>query len=172
MRQVTLKFILLAVAQVLLWNYFNFTQYVFIAFLPAMILCLPLSRNTLQAMFIAFLTGLAADFLVSGQLGITSFALVPVALLRRPVTILVFGAELFARGEELSFQRQGWQKFLLAILLLTAVFLALYIWVDDAGMRPFWFLAVRFAASLAVSTAVSMSVAGLMLEETGGERWK
>ncbi len=171
MRQTTLKYLLLLLAQIVLWNYFNFTQYLFVAFLPAMILCLPVSRSAVYAMVVAFLTGLAADFLVTGQLGLTSFALVPVALLRRPVITLVFGSELFARGEDLSFQRQGWQKFLLAVLLLTAVFLLLYLWVDDAGMHPFWFLAVKFAASLAVSTALSLHVANLMLEETG-ERWK
>ena len=33
MRNTTLKFILLAVAQVALWNYFNFSQYLLIAFL-------------------------------------------------------------------------------------------------------------------------------------------
>ena len=171
MKLSAIKFILLFLAQVAVWNYFNFTQYLFVAFLPAMILCLPVSRSAVYAMVVAFLTGLAADFLVTGQLGLTAFALVPVALLRRPVITLVFGSELFARGEDLSFQRQGWQKFLLAVLLLTAVFLLLYLWVDDAGMHPFWFLAVKFAASLAVSTALSLYVANLMLEETG-ERWK
>ena len=122
-------------------------------------------------MIIAFVLGVAVDFLVSGQLGLTSFALVPVALLRRPVISLVFGSELFARGEDLSVRRQGWQKFLLSLLMLTAVFLLLYLWVEDAGMHPFWFLAVKFAASLVASTAVSLLVANLMLEETG-ERWK
>ena len=171
MRQTTLKYILLFLAQVVLWNFFNFSQYLLIVFLPAMILCLPVSRSTVQAMLIAFLTGLAADFLVTGQLGLTAFALVPAALLRRPVISLVFGSELFVRGEELSIQRQGWQKFLLAILLLTAVFLLFYLWVDNAGMHPFWFMAVRFTASLAVSAAVSMLIANLMLEENS-ERWK
>ena len=89
----------------------------------------------------------------------------------RPVISLVFGSELFARGEDLSVRRQGWQKFLLSLLMLTAVFLLLYLWVEDAGMHPFWFLAVKFAVSLVASTAVSLLVANLMLEETG-ERWK
>ena len=83
MRQTTLKYLLLLLAQIVLWNYFNFTQYLFVAFLPAMILCLPVSRSAVYAMVVAFLTGLAADFLVTGQLGLTAFALVPVALLRR-----------------------------------------------------------------------------------------
>ena len=43
MRQTTLKYLLLLLAQIVLWNYFNFTQYLFIAFLPAMILCLPIT---------------------------------------------------------------------------------------------------------------------------------
>jgi len=171
MRQLAVKYLLLLLAQIVLWNYFNFTQYLVIVFLPAMILCLPVGRSSLYAMTVAFLTGFAVDFLVSGQLGLTSFALVPAALLRRPVISLVFGSELFARGEELSLQRQGWQKFVLAVLLLTAVFLLLYIWVDDAGLRPFWFAALKFAVSLVASTAVSVFIANLMLEETG-ERWK
>ena len=97
--------------------------------------------------------------------------LVPVALLRRPVVSMAFGPEVFARGDELSFTRQGWQKFVPAILLLTAVFLVLYIWVDSAGTRPFWPCALRFACSLAASTAVSLLVAYVMLDNSG-ERWK
>ncbi|MCR4860406.1 MAG: hypothetical protein K5910_07065 [Bacteroidales bacterium] len=171
MRQTALKYILLFLAQAALWNYFNFTPLVVIVFLPALILCLPVERSAIYAMVVAFVTGFAADFLVTGQLGLTSFALVPVALLRRPVITLVFGSELFARGEELSFHRQGWQKIALCVLILTAVFLLLFNWVDSAGMYPFWFLAARFGASLAVSTAVSVFIAFLMLEETG-QKWK
>ena len=132
MRLTGLKYFLLFLAQAVLWNYFNFSQYIVIAILPAMILCLPISRSTVEAMLIAFVTGVAMDFLVTGQLGLTAFALVPAGLLRRQVISLVFGSELFARGEELSLHRQGWLKFALAILLLTAVFLLPYIWLDDA----------------------------------------
>lgn len=171
MRSTTLKYILLFLAQAVLWNFFPFSQYLTLVFLPAMLLCLPQDRGAIRLMLTAFVTGLALDFIVSGQLGLTSFALVPVALLRRPVVSLVFGTELFARGEELSFERQGWQKFVPAILLLTAVFLIPFIWVDNAGIRPFWFCAVRFLLSLAASSALSVLVALVMLKETG-ERWK
>ena len=58
-----------------------------------------------------------------------------------------------------------------AILLLTAVFLIPFIWVDNAGIRPFWFCAVKFLLSLAASSALSVLVALVMLKETG-ERWK
>ena len=171
MRSTTLKYILLFLAQAVLWNFFPFSQYLTLVFLPAMLLCLPQDRGAIRLMLTAFVTGLALDFIVGGQLGLTSFALVPVALLRRPVVSLVFGTELFARGEELSFERQGWQKFVPAILLLTAVFLIPFIWVDNAGIRPFWFCAVKFLLSLAASSALSVLVALVMLKETG-ERWK
>ena len=171
MKASTLKYILLFLAQAALWNYGNFSQYLLIAFLPVMILCLPVGRSPIYAMVVAFVTGLLMDFLVTGQIGMTSFALVPVALLRRPVVSLVFGTELFARGEDLSFHRQGWQKFVPAVLLVTALFLLVFLWADSAGTRPLWFNVLKFALSLAVSSAVGVFVAYLMLEETG-ERWK
>jgi len=171
MKLSALKYFLLFLAQVAVWNYFNFSQYIFVVFLPALILCLPLGRGPIRTMIIAFLTGLAADFLVTGQLGMASFALVPVALMRRSVVRLVFGSELYARGEELSFHRQGWQKFLLCIVILTAVYLVIHLWVDGAGMYPLGFNALKFGISLLVSSAVSLAIAYLMLEETG-ERWR
>lgn len=171
MRLGGLKYFLLFLAQAVLWNYFNFSQYVLIAILPAMILCLPISRSAVEAMLIAFVTGVVTDFLVTGQLGLTAFALVPVGLLRRPVIALVFGSELFARGEELSLHRQGWMKFVLAVLLLTAAFLLPYIWLDDAGTRPFWFGAAKFGISLVLSGFVSVFVCDILLEDTAA-RWK
>ena len=171
MKVSAIKYVLLFLAQAALWNYGNFSQYLLIVFLPAMVLCLPLSRGPVYTMAVAFATGLLMDFLVTGQLGMTSLALVPVALLRRPVIRLVFGSELFARGEDLSFHRQGWPKFVLCVLLLTAVFLLVFLWADSAGTRPLWFNAVKFAASLAAGTVLGVFVAYLMLEESG-ERWK
>ena len=129
MRQSTIKFILLFLAQAALWNYFNVSPYLFVAYLPALLLCLPPERSTLRVMVLAFLTGLLADFLVSGQIGLTALALVPVAFVRRRVIRIVFGQEIFARGEDLSFHRHGWAKFALAIALVTALFLLIYIWM-------------------------------------------
>jgi hypothetical protein len=171
MKLTAIKFILLFLAQVAVWNYFNFTPYLFVVFLPALILCLPLGYGTVRTMLIAFVAGLAADFLVSGQLGMTSFALVPVALMRQTVVRLAFGSELFARGEDLSFHRQGWQKFLLCTAILTAIYLLVHIWVDSAGMYSLGFCAIKFGISLPVSSALSMAIAYLMLEQTG-ERWR
>ena len=171
MRALTLKFLLLFIAQVMLWNYFNFTPYLFIVFLPAMLLCLPIERGTVRMMFLAFVLGLVADFLVNGQLGLTSLALVPVAAVRRGVIRLVFGQELFVREEQLSFRRLGWLKFIWSILLLTGIYLIIYIAVDSAGVYSPGFLAMKFLFSQLASTIVSIPVAYLLLDNTDGP-WK
>lgn len=166
MKASTFKFILLFAAQLILWNYCNFSQYLIIVFLPAMLLCLPIDRGVIRVMILAFLLGLAADFFETGQLGLTSLALVPVAAIRRWVIQLVFGNELLARGEDLSFRRQGLAKFVTSILILTSVFLLIYLWVDSAGMYPLGFLALKYGISLLVSTVVSLAIAFLLLEES------
>ena len=171
MRRLVLKFFLLFIAQTALWNYFNFTPCLFIVFLPAMLLCLPVEYGTVRGMLLAFVLGLVADFLVNGQLGLTSLALVPVATVRRRVIRIVFGQEFFVRDEALSFLRQGWLKFVWSILLLTALYLIIYITVDSAGMYSFGFRSLKFILSLLASTAVSLAVAYLLLEDSD-ERWK
>lgn len=167
----TVKYLLLLIVQILLWNYFNFTQFLTFAILPAMILCLPVRRGTVSAMLIAFATGFAADFLAGGLLGLTSLALVPVALLRLPIVQLTFGSELRARGEDISFQRQGSRKMMLATFMATAVFLLVFITAESAGTRPVWVDLVKFAASLAASTLLSTYIAWLLCSESG-QKWK
>lgn len=171
MNRFTLKYLLLFVAQVLLWNYFNFSQFLTVVILPVLVLCLPVRRGAVFCMLTAFATGFAADFLAGGLLGISSLALVPVGLLRRPVIQLVFGSELLSRGEDISFQRQGSSKVLLATVLVTALYLLVYIVVDSAGTRPLWVDAVKFAASLAVSTLVSVFVAWILCSDNS-QKWK
>ena len=157
-----IRFLLLAVAQVLLWNYCNFTQYLTPVFLPVLILCLPVRRGTVFAMLLAFATGFAVDFLASGMLGLTSLALVPVALTRHGVIRLVCGEEVFARGENISIKRQGLPKMTLAILMETALFLVIYIWADGAGTRPLWFNLVKLASSLLTGVLLSLLAANIL----------
>lgn len=156
-----LKFLLLAIAQMLLWNYFNFSQYVMLVFLPVLILCIPVNKGTIFAMVVAFITGFAVDFFASGMLGLTSLALVPVGLARKGIIRLVCGEEVFSRGENISIKRQGLPKMALCILMSTALFLIVYIWADGAGTRPMWFNLVKFASSLLLGTIVSLFIANL-----------
>lgn len=161
-----IAYVLLLIAQLLLSNYFHVTPYIMLSILPVMVLCISIRVGTVGAMAIAFVTGLAVDFLSEGVIGLNALALTPVAFLRNPIIRLVFGNEVFARGEDFSLQRSGFGKLTLAILLAQTVFLAIYIWADGAGLRPFWFNAARFAASLAAGLALSMCTLQVLAPDT------
>ena len=148
-------YLLLIIAQVLLNNFSFFERYVLVTFLPVMIMCIPVDKGTIFCMAVAFLTGFAVDFLGDGMLGLTSLSLVPVALARNGVISLVFGSELFARGENISLRKQGVGKMILGTLLMTAIFLAVYITADGAGTMPFLYNLAKGGVSLFVSTATT-----------------
>ena len=149
-------YLLLLVAQLLLSNFTNFTPYMMLSILPVKVLCIPIKVGTTGAMLIAFATGMVVDLLSEGLLGLNAFALVPVAFLRNPIISLVFGNELFARGEDFSPRRNGMWKAVLATVLAQAAFTLLYVWADSAGTRPFWFNSARFFISLAASSLLSL----------------
>ena len=161
-----LIYIILLVAQLLLSTYANFTPYVMVTMLPVMVLCMPIRMGTVLAMVIAFATGLSVDLLSEGLLGLNALALVPVAFARNSIIRLIFGGELFAREEDFSIHRNGFWKVLVAIVLSTALFLAVYIWADGAGTRPLFFNAIRFGASLVASTLLSLLVVNLLAPDS------
>ena len=161
-----LVYLLLVVAQILICNYFHLTPYVTLSLLPVMVLCLPIRISSALAMVIAFATGLAVDALSEGLLGLNALALVPVALARDGILSLLFGRELFARKEDFTVHKNGFGPVTLAIFLSQALFLAVYIWADGAGMRPFWFNFARWAASLAAGTALSLIVVPALAPDT------
>lgn len=161
-----LIYIILLVAQLLLSTYANFTPYVMVTMLPVMVLCMPIRMGTVLAMVIAFATGLSVDLLSEGLLGLNALALVPVAFARNFIIRLIFGGDLFAREEDFSIHRNGFWKVLVAIVLSTALFLAVYIWADGAGTRPLLFNAIRFGASLVASTLLSLLVVNLLAPDS------
>lgn len=165
-----LTYLILLIAQIILGDMLNLSQYITLFFLPVMILSLPVSIGSTKAMAIAFATGFAVDFFTHGVLGLTISALVPVALSRLLVLKLVFGNELLARKEDLSVHKQGMLKVAVATLMSTALFLAIYVPVDCAGARPFSFIAARILLSLLVSVPVSLYAANL-LSVKEADRW-
>ena len=54
---------------------------------------------------------------------------------------------------------------------MTGAFLLPYIWLDDAGTRPFWFGAAKFGLSLLLSGFVSVFICDILLEDTAA-RWR
>lgn len=155
-------YILMVIAQMILSNYFHFTPLAMLTILPAIVLLLPTKVDTFWAMVIAFATGLAVDLFAEGTLGINALSLVPVAFLRKTLIGTIFGVEPFEQKENLSIKKYGFARISFAIILVTALFLAIYILADSAGTRPLWFLGTKFGISLLASYLVSIILVNLL----------
>lgn len=155
-------YVVFVVAQIVFCNFFGLSRYVLVSVLPVLILMLPLGWGSIPSMLTAFAMGFAVDFFSNGMLGITSFALVPVALVRRFVVGIVFGAEKSARGEEITVERLGIPKAALAVLMLCTLYFILFVWVDSAGTYGFLAGLFRVVLSVLVSTPVCVAVARLL----------
>jgi len=154
--QYFISYLLMVVLQLIICNYLNLSQFVTLSVLPLIILCLPYKRGPVFALLLAFVTGLAVDYLPEGIVGLNAFALTPVALLRRPIISLVFGSDVFARKENISLKKHGIWKMSIGVILSQSIFLLCYIAADGAGTRPFWFNASRFSLSLIVGCLISV----------------
>lgn len=157
-----LTIILMTLVQMVICNFFDFSLYLVFSILPAMIMCYPLSRGTVETMVVAFASGLAVDWLSDGLLGLNALALVPVALCRKPVVRLIMGEETIVREEDFTIRKNGFMKVSATLLAGEIIFFALYILADGAGTRPFWFDCARFFASVAASYPLAIAVTEIM----------
>lgn len=164
-RSVPFLFLLMVLVQVLISYLFQTGPWCVLTLLPALIFCLPTSRSTLHLMLVAFATGLAVDFFADGIIGLNAFSLVPVALVRRFMLVRLFNEELVSRGEVISWRKWGVARILGCVLMVTALFLLLYVMVDAAGERGFWPCLGTFACSLPVNLLLSVPVLLAFLEK-------
>lgn len=160
--------LLLMLLQIVFWNFLNLSQLVVLCFLPAIILCLPIDTRPVISMLLAVAISFIVDFFSHGVMGLTAVALLPVAYLRPFIIRLVFGSELFARDEDISFARQGVMKMMLAVSICTILFFIIYVWVDSAGTRTGIFNLARLVLSSIVSILVSLGVSAVLTSE----RWR
>ena len=158
-------FVVLVLVQIVLCNFLNLSRYMVLSYLPVLIMMLPVRWNNVPMMLFAFALGFLVDFFSTGMLGLTSLALVPVALARGLVVAGMFGDELGAREGELSLSRFGLLKFILAILMLCALYFFVYVWADSAGTMGFWQCALRFFLSVLVSTPVCIFISTILRPE-------
>lgn len=160
-----LYYILLVIAQVLICEWFNLSAYVMLSILPVLVLCIPTKFSTTASMLIAFATALSVDFLSEGVMGLNALALVPVAAARFPIIRMAFGTEPIVREDSFSISKYGIGKTITAVTLAQALFLAVYILADGAGVRPAVFYLLRFAGSLVAGTMVSIFIVDILTEE-------
>lgn len=158
-------YFLLLIAQVIICGNFQISPYLVLSFLPAIIICIPLSVNTIGCMLIAFASGLAVDWLSEGLIGINAAAAVPVAFARKFMIRVFLGEDLISRNDSFSFRKNGAAKITTMMMLGITLFLSVYIILDGAGTRPLWFNFARFGISLSASLPLSLAVTGLLTPE-------
>lgn len=158
-------FFLLVLVQIVICNYLQLTPYFIPTILPAMILCLPLSIGTIGTMLIALASGLSVDWLSEGVLGLNTAAILPVAFMKRGIIRLFLGEDILARNDSFTLRKNGVVKISALTLLSAAIFLIIYIYLDGAGTRPFWFNAARFMTSLVVNWTLSLAIVQLLMPD-------
>lgn len=163
--------IILLASQILLGGVLELSPYFALALLPVVVLCLPVQWSIVEMMLTAFLLGFLSDFFSTGSLGLECLALVPVAFVRNLILEITMGQGFIDRQEPLSFRRSGPIKMGLAIMMAYAVYFIIFIWVDGAGMRTFWFNAGRFLLSWSASVLIAVPVSSV-LTKSETSRWK
>lgn len=144
-------YLLLCIVQALFDNFFLFSQYVVLSILPVLIMSLPPRHGTPFAIIVAFLTGALVDFIGTGTLGLTSMALMPVALMRMPILRLISEDDYAFYRNDPPATHQSTSEALLCSIFAYIIYFAVFIPVESAGTRPFWFDALRFLISCTVS---------------------
>lgn len=158
-------FALMVVIQVIVCNFAPPVPYMTVSILPALILLLPIGFHTFQDLLLAFVAGILVDLLSDGIPGLNVAALLPVAFLRRSITILVFGKELYARDESVSLEKHGTLKLSVAILIVQFIFFIIYIFIDAAGTRTLWFCLLWLVLSMATSYPVAFLAASCLTKK-------
>lgn len=157
-----LLYFLLVICQIVICNYAYLGPYIMLSILPAMVMCIPLSVGTTGCMLIAFITGLSVDWLSEGLIGINAAALLPVALARQTFIRIFLGEDIINRKDSFSIRKNGIGKVSIAMAAAYMLFLGIYIFLDGAGTRPFWFCAARFGVSLIVNMSLAFLTANIL----------
>ena len=153
---------LLVIVQILLCNYGQFSPYILLTILPAMVLCIPPSISTISGMLIAFVSGLSVDWLSEGLIGLNTAAILPVALLRKGIIKIFMGEDLITRGDRFSYRKNGFAKISTAHTVCLIVFLSIYILLDGAGTRPTWFCLTKGGISFVCNFFLAILVTNIL----------
>lgn len=153
---------LLVIGQVVLCNYASLGPYIMLSMLPAMVFCIPTTVSTTMCMLIAFASGLAVDWLSEGIIGLNAAAILPVAWLRNSVIKVFLGEDLITRGDRFSFRKNGFSKISVALFIMIAIYLGIYVFLDGAGTRPRWFNLTRFSVSFLCNYILSLIVTNIL----------
>lgn len=132
--------------------------------LPVLLLCFPTDWSTVRCMLFAFCSALFVDFFSGGIIGLNALALTPVAWSRNFFLRKFFNDDIVDRGEPLSLRKWGFRPVFWLVLLMTALFLLVYIVVDASDQRSLLMEGLTFLISLACDTLLALLVLPSILQ--------
>ncbi len=140
--------------QVLINNFLDFSQLLYVSLLPLSVFCLPGKQQKIVYLISAFLIGLIIDFASSGVVGITSCALLVCVMLRPAVLRLIYSKGLSVTDEDFIEEERFSKEMLLVISILCGVYFLIYCWIDSAGTLAWNVLLLKWLYSTISSTAL------------------
>jgi len=156
------RFVILLLVQVILAKFVQIGPFLYLTILPSMILCINSTRKPWTVMLVAFASGIIIDGLADGVMGLNAAAAVLSGATQRPFLRYFLGEEIVERGYSLSFRRYGYEKIIIMILASTLLFMMLYVIVDCAGTRGFFFCLGKIFISTISSTLVQLCVVSVL----------
>lgn len=164
-------YLIFIVAQIILNNVFNLSQYIILSFLPAMIVCLPSRSSTGINLLVAFAIGFIVDFFSTGMVGMTAVALLPVAFVRNSLLTFIFGKEYFSRRDDIMSDIQGIRRTIICVEISLLLYLLIYIFIDSAGTRPFSFNLLRYLISFIICSGTSIFILQNFSSKDSKSKW-
>lgn len=157
-----ISLILMLMIQLILTKYCQFEPFVYICLLPAIVLCLPTYKASWRIMAVAFVAGLLVDGLADGPLGLNAMAAVVVAAIQKLTLRLCIGEEIVERGYGFSYHENGFFKIFLALIISSAVFFAVYVIADSAGIRSGCFNFMKWICSTGASVLFGLFAVNIL----------
>jgi cell shape-determining protein MreD len=149
---------LLFVLQVVANDYLNLGPYVYVCFLPMMILIAPTERSSIYSMLIAFGLGLLVDLLSDGVLGLNAAAGVLMAASLNIVFDITVNDENYDRKDSPTLYDVGSRKYLRYLIFSFAIYFVMYVFLDGVGTRSFLFFIERLAGTLIVNVLLAIVI--------------
>ncbi len=150
--RIILRFLLLLVLQLLFFEHMDLGMYVYPMPYILFLLLFPCTYSTAALMIWAFAFGLLLDFFSAGIMGLHTSAFVALAALRNG---LIKAMTLKGDIDNLSvpgFMQFGTVRFVLFVLLCTAIHHTVYFFLEAFSLHLFWHTLGRLTGSLLLNT--------------------
>ncbi|MCI2081991.1 MAG: hypothetical protein LKK19_00055 [Bacteroidales bacterium] len=153
-----LYIILMFLLQIVANDYINLGPYVYVCFLPMMILLVPAGRSSIQSLLIAFGLGILVDLLSDGVLGLNAAAGVLMAGTLNFVFNVTVSRDNYEGDDCPNMYDVGIVKYLRLALLSFSIYFIAYVFLDGMGSRPFLFDLTRLIVTLAVNIPLAILI--------------